>query len=196
MTSRVVFISPASSPSLRRARFDDGDSLDDAGKAQAVSAAGQLRSADRAFVSPGVRGRETAVALGLDAVEEPGLAGLDVGRWRGRTLDEVGAAEPGALADWLADPDAAPHGGESVRELCQRVARWLDTCGRADGRTIAVVEPEVVRGVVVHVLGAPEDAFWRVDVPPLTATEVSGRSGRWNLRLGQALGSSAGESGR
>jgi hypothetical protein len=53
-----------------------------------------------------------------------------------------------------------------------------------------VVEPEVVRGVVVHVLGAPEGAFWRVDVPPLTATDVSGRSGRWNLRLGRVLAAS------
>lgn len=190
MTSRVTLISAAMNPSLRRARFDDGASIDDSAAARAAGVAGQLPAAGRAFVSPAVRCRETATALGLDASDDPGLAGLDMGRWRGRTLEEVGAAEPEAVARWLADPGAAPHGGESVRDLCRRVAEWLDTCGRAEGRAIAVVEPEVVRGLVVHVLGAPEGAFWRIDVPPLTATEVTGRSGRWNLRLGRALASS------
>jgi len=38
------------------------------------------------------------------------------------------------------------------------------------------------------VLRAPESAFWRVDVPPLTATEFSGRAGRWNVRAGRPLG--------
>ncbi|GHI02248.1 phosphoglycerate mutase [Streptomyces cellostaticus] len=190
MTSRVTLVSPAITPSLRRARFDDGDSIEAEGAARARAAAGALPAAVRVVASPSVRCRETASALGLDASAEPDLAGLDMGRWRGRTLDEVGAAEPEAVARWLADPGAAAHGGESVRQLCARVVRWLDAERLGDGRTLAVVEPEVVRAVVVQVLGAPEAAFWRVDVPPLTATEVTGRSGRWNLRLGHALASS------
>ncbi|WP_438489448.1 histidine phosphatase family protein [Streptomyces sp. S186] len=197
MTSRLTLISPAISASLRQARFDDGSSLDDGGAARARAAAGSLPTAARVRVSPSVRCRETASALGLDASaaqerSEPSeLSGLNVGRWTGRTLDEVGAAEPDAVARWLADPGAAPHGGESVRDLCERVTRWLDDCGGTDGRTLAVVEPEVVRAAVLHVLGAPETAFWRLDVPPLAATELTGRSGRWNLRLGRALAAEA-----
>lgn len=91
------------------------------------------------------------------------------------------------MARWLADPGAAPHGGESVRAFCERVAGRLDTAAEFTGRTVAVVEPEVVRALVVRVLGAPESAFWRVDVPPLTATEFSGRAGRWNVRAGRPL---------
>ncbi|AJC60651.1 histidine phosphatase family protein [Streptomyces sp. 769] len=192
MTSRITLVSPAIGPSLRQGRFDDGGPLDAVGAAQARAAAGALPAAARVCVSPSVRCRETATALGLEGDPSgPELAGLDVGRWSGRTLDDVAAAEPEAVARWLTDPGAAPHGGESVRDLCGRVARWLEACGRADGRTLAVVEPEVVRAVVVHVLGAPEEAFWRIDVPPLTATELSGRSGRWNLRLGRALAAGA-----
>ncbi|PZH10109.1 histidine phosphatase family protein [Streptomyces sp. NTH33] len=192
MTSRVTLISAATTPSLRRARFDDGDSLDAGGAARARAAAGCLPTAGRVLASPSPRCRETATALGLTASEEAELAGLDVGRWRGRTLEEVSTAEPEAVARWLADPGAAPHGGESVRALCGRVARWLETSGRADGRTVAVVEPEVIRAVVVNVLDAPGPAFWRLDVPPLTATELTGRSGRWNLRLGHPLGDAPG----
>ncbi|MEU2420625.1 histidine phosphatase family protein [Streptomyces sp. NPDC007851] len=179
MTCRVVLIAPAITPSLRRARFDDGDSIENAGAVALSLPAG------RAVSSPSVRCRETAAALGLAATAEPALAGLDVGRWRGRTLEEVGAAEPQALTRWLSEPGAAPHGGESVREFRARVTAWLETTGRTAGRTVAVVEPEVVRAVVLHALGAPEAAFWRVDVPPLAATEVTGGPGRWNLRLGQ-----------
>jgi broad specificity phosphatase PhoE len=190
VTSRVTLISPAVNPSLREARFDDGTTpLDEGGAARARAAAGTLPAAGRAVSSPGARCRETAAALGLAGAEPvTDLAGLHVGRWQGRTLDEVGTAEPEAVARWLADPGAAPHGGESVRQLCRRIGRWLDEAALTDGRVLAVVEPEVVRAAVVHVLGAPEEAFWRADVPPLTATEISGRSGRWNLRLGQPLG--------
>ncbi|WP_340375377.1 histidine phosphatase family protein [Streptomyces sp. SS7] len=185
MTSRVSFVPPAMNDSLRRARFDDGGSLDAGGLARARAAAGSLPAAVRVVLSPSVRCRETAAALGLDGVEEGDLAGLDVGRWRGLTLAEVGAAEPQEVGRWLADPDAAPHGGESVADLCARVERWLRTAAGTAGHTVAVVEPEIVRAVAVRVLGAPTAAFWRLDVPPLGVTSVSGRDGRWNLRLGQ-----------
>ncbi|MCX4911196.1 histidine phosphatase family protein [Streptomyces sp. NBC_00878] len=216
MTSRVMLISPAMNSALREARFDDGCSVDAAGLRLAGAAAGSLPTADRVLVSPTVRCRETAAALGLDtdtiasvaaAVIEPELAGLDVGRWRGATLAEVSADEPEAVGRWLADPSSAPHGGESVSGLCERVAKWLETAadpalgsgpGSASGsapgsgagsvRIVAVVEPEIVRAGVVRALGAPESAFWRVDVPPLTVTEFSGRAGRWNVRVGRALG--------
>ncbi|MEU2061246.1 histidine phosphatase family protein [Streptomyces sp. NPDC013455] len=185
MTSRVVLVSAAMSTSLRQARFDDGGSLDDGGLAEARSAAGTLPAAARVLLSPSVRCRQTAAALGLHGVPAAELAGLDVGRWRGRALDEVGAAEPEAVGRWLTDPDCAPHGGESVRELCERVAGRLAKARELEGRTLAVVEPDVVRAAVVAALGLPAAVFWRLDVQPLTLTELSGRAGRWNLRLGR-----------
>ncbi|WP_018548795.1 histidine phosphatase family protein [Streptomyces sp. LaPpAH-108] len=190
MTSRVLLVSPASSQALRQARFYDGlGPLDASGAARARAAAGSLSSvgrADRVVRSPGARCHETATELGLDAEELPELATLDAGRWRGRTLEEVGAVEPQELMRWLADPEGAPHGGESVRALCERVGAWLESA-QEDGRTLGVVEPEVVRAAVVHALALPPETFWRLDVPPLTVTELSGRAGRWNLRLGRPL---------
>jgi broad specificity phosphatase PhoE len=153
----MTLISPALGPSLREARFDDGTtSLGDDGTAQARTAAGTLCPAVRVVTSPSVRCRETATALGLTADESPDeLAGLRVGRWQGLTLGEVGRSEPEAVALWLGDPDSSPRGGESVRGLCLRIGRWLDAASRTDGHTIAVVEPDVVRAAVVHVLGPP-----------------------------------------
>ncbi|OIJ68667.1 histidine phosphatase family protein [Streptomyces mangrovisoli] len=187
MTSRLTLVSPAISAALREARFDDGCPLDASGLRAARAAAGAVPAAERVLASPSARCRETAAALGLDAAETPELAGLDVGRWRGATLAEVGEREPEALAAWLADPASAPHGGESVRALRDRVAVWLDTASGDTGRTVAVVEPEIVRAALLSALDAPDTAFWRTDVRPLTAVELSGRSGRWNLRLGSPL---------
>ncbi|MEU5767016.1 histidine phosphatase family protein [Streptomyces asoensis] len=187
--SQVTLISPALSPALREARFDDGDGgLDAAGVRRARSAAAGLPLADATAASPSARCRLTAEALGLSAPAVPALAPLDVGRWRGLTLAEVTAAEPDAVAAWLTDPARAPHGGETVRALCERAGAWLEETGRTPGRTIAVAEPDVVRALLVRALGLPEPAFWRLDVRPLTAVELSGRAGRWNLRVGTPLG--------
>ncbi|WP_372345316.1 histidine phosphatase family protein [Streptomyces sp. KL116D] len=189
MTRRVLFVSPAMNASLRQARFDDGAALDASGRDAARAAAGALvtGAGAPAVTSGSRRCRETAEALGLDASAAPdGLAAQDMGRWRGRTLAEVTGAEPLDVARWLDDPEFAPGGGESVAGVCARVARWLDALAD-DAQVVAVVEPEVVRAAVVHALGAPVSAFWRCDVAPLTATGLSGRGARWNVRLGGPL---------
>ncbi|MFI9390140.1 histidine phosphatase family protein [Streptomyces bauhiniae] len=185
MTSRLLLVSPAIGPALREARFYDGSSsIDEAAATRA--AAGALAEAARVVLSPGARCRDTAEALGLRGAVAAELGPLDAGQWRGRTLAEVCATEGEAVARWLADPDCPAPGGESVRQVCARVGHWLDSL--PEGRTVAVVEPEVVRAAVVHALALPAETFWRLDAPPLTATELSGRSGRWNLRLGRPLG--------
>ncbi|WP_329383419.1 histidine phosphatase family protein [Streptomyces sp. NBC_01716] len=205
MTVRVTLISPALSTALREARFGDGP-LDAAGLRQAEAVrnaravAEQRATADRVFASPSVRCRQTAEALGLVAEPLPELRTCAMGRWQGKRLDEVGAAEPEAVAAWLTDPAAAPHGGESLDALHGRLGQWLDALGtpgalKASGtdarpesaRVLAVAEPDVVRALTVHAIGAPTRVFWRIDVRPLTVTELSGRDGRWNLCSGRPL---------
>ncbi|MFD6992798.1 histidine phosphatase family protein [Streptomyces sp. NPDC059943] len=185
MTTRVTLISPALSTALREARFADGP-LDAAGLRQAAAARSAVVDADQMFASPSVRCEQTAEALGLATESLPELRACAMGRWRGLRLDEVAATEPQGVAAWLADPAAAPHGGESLEALHTRVGDWLDALP-ADARVLAVAEPDVVRALTVHAIGAPARVFWRIDVLPLTATELSGRGGRWNLRGGRPL---------
>ncbi|MFI1801667.1 histidine phosphatase family protein [Streptomyces sp. NPDC020379] len=182
-----MFVSPAMNGALRQPRFDDGTSLDHVGLRQARAAAATLPAAGRHLCAPSTRCRETADALGLDAEQAGDLRDLDVGRWQGRTLEEVSTAEPHAVATWLSDPLATPHGGESLSDLTARVGGWLDARGCESGRILAVVEPAVVRAAVVHALGLPLRTFWRLDVLPLSSTTLTGRAGRWNLHCGQLL---------
>ncbi|MFF9791556.1 histidine phosphatase family protein [Streptomyces bacillaris] len=193
MTARVTLVSPAMNAALREARFDGDAPLDRAGERAARAAASAVPGAGLVLSGPSPRCRETAIALGLAARPEPALTGWDLGRWSGHRLDEVGAAEPAAVAAWIGDPSAAPHGGESLRGLVERVGGWLDGVGGEGGAdrealsVLAIVEPSVVRAAVVHGLALPLEAFWRLDVAPLALTELSGRSGRWNVRLGRPL---------
>ncbi|MFE9631831.1 histidine phosphatase family protein [Streptomyces sp. NPDC006463] len=107
---------------------------------------------------------------------------LDTGQWAGRTLDEVAAEDPAAVRSWLTDPAYAPPGGESVEALVARAGIWLT--GLAPGTHRVTADQAFVRAAVVHALELPPHAFWRLDARPRTLTELSGRAGRWNLRIG------------
>ncbi|MEE4496246.1 histidine phosphatase family protein [Streptomyces sp. BE230] len=188
MTVRVMLISPAMNAALREARFAGDAPLDEAGLRQARAAADLLPATDRALHGPSRRCTLTADALGVGSADEHALRDWELGRWTGARLDGVSASEPEAVAAWLADPSTSPHGGESLLELCARAGAWLDALDDSSpGRVLAVVEPAVIRAAVVHALDLPPQAFWRIDVAPLTLTELSGRSGRWNLRCGRPL---------
>lgn len=186
MAVQVMLISPAMNAASREARFEGDAPLDEAGLRRAADAAGALPGADRFVHGPSGRCRQTSQALGLAARAEPVLRDWHMGRWSGQRLSDVSAAEPDAVSAWLTDPSAAPHGGESLLDLASRVGSWLESlAGDRDGRVLAVVEPAVVRAAVVQALVLPVRTFWRLDVAPLALTELSGRSGRWNLRCGR-----------
>ncbi|WP_445402297.1 histidine phosphatase family protein [Streptomyces sp. LE64] len=202
-TTRVTLVAPAAGRDLREARFGGDGPLDPPALARALRAGPALPTAARWYRSPTGRCTETARALragpepGAERGAEPDAPAsapepLDVGRWRGRTLAEVTAEEPAALAAWLADPSGTPHGGESLPALRLRVGGWLDGLTARGGRVVAVVEPDVVRAALVHALDLPGRSFWRLDVEPLSAVELTGRAARWNVRPGRPLDGTSG----
>ena len=118
------------------------------------------------------------MALGLNVDVEPALRDCDYGRWRGLPSKDVAEREPDAFAAWLGDPVAAPHGGESLATLIERVGAWLTQSLARDGRTLAVTHASVVRAAIVNALGAGPSAFARIDIAPLSLARFSGRDGR------------------
>ena len=77
--------------------------------------------------------------------------------------------------------NAAPHGGESLTALLARVRTWLEKQAALDGTAIAITHGGVVKAAVVAALDAPPSAFWRVDVSPLSITELHAHDGRWTV---------------
>ncbi len=138
---------------------------------------------DRAYAGPEQRTLQTAEALGLRASAEADLKDCDYGKWAGRSLTELGATEADAIAVWLSDPQATPHGGESIADTIERIAAWLERRARDKGRLIAVSHPSIVRAAIVHAVGAQPASFWRIDVPPLSRTHMSNDGRQWRLTL-------------
>ncbi len=182
MARRLTLICHGATAATRAGAFSDDEPLE----AKALAAARALSDhggrVDRALVSPALRARQTAHAMGLVAVEDAELRDWDVGTWRGRSLAMLQAEAPDALAAWRSDPSAAPHGGESLTRLLARVAEWLGHVDTAAGHVVAVTHAAVVRAVVLAALEAPAAAFWHLDVVPLSRTDLRTDGRRWTLR--------------
>lgn len=181
MTSRLILICHGSTDAVRKAAFPADEPLDQYGREAAAALAPRLPAVERCWTSPEPRARQTAEALRLDAVALSVLRDCDYGSWRGRSFADVSAQEPAATAAWLRDPAAAPHGGESLMSLTQRVAQWLDGEKAMDRRAIVVTHAAIIRAAIVHAIEAPASSFWRIDTAPLSITCLSGIGSRWNL---------------
>src|SRR3954454_1539986 len=173
---RLLLVRHASTAAVRAAAVGADESLDASGRAAAARMGARLPRGE-ILVSPARRAIETAAGLGPVRIV-PELAECDFGTWAGLTLDAI-APEP--LGEWMTDPDAAPHGGESLTALLARVGAWLETQARSDGTAIAITHGGVVKAAVVSALDAPASAFWRVAVAPLSITELHAHDGRWTV---------------
>ncbi|MGN5236304.1 histidine phosphatase family protein [Rhodococcus sp. SJ-3] len=176
---RLFLISHASTHAQQHVRFPADDPLSERGRRELDRVAAPV--IDRALTAPEVRTVDTAAALGWSATVEPALRDLDCAKWSGVPMDSIAEVE---LAAWLTDPVSAPHGGEAIVDLIARVGAWLDTFDESPERIGVVTHPAIIKAAVVHALGAPASAFWRVDVRPLSVTRLNGRVGRWTVRLG------------
>ncbi|WP_433462237.1 histidine phosphatase family protein [Spirillospora sp. CA-128828] len=172
----VLFVRHATSAGMRDARFPADPAADASGLARAWALAGSLPDGD-AWSSPARAARETCAALGLDARTEAALAEADHGRWAGVRYAQVARDEPDALASWLADPHAVPHGGESRAAFAARVAAWLGTGPSG----IAVCDAGVIRAALGHALGIAVPAADRIDVAPLSTTRLTAARDGWRV---------------
>jgi broad specificity phosphatase PhoE len=186
MPVRLLLVSHAATAAMRAGRFPgepgSGAPLDSRGLADAEARRSGLPglAGMRALTSPVQAARDSARALGLDAAPVVALADVDYGRWHGRALKDIAVEAPDALAMWLRDPEAAPHGGESFCAVVARVARWLDSLEEASD-VIAVSHAAVLRAALIHVMDAPPASFPRIEIAPLAVIELrkSGHGWTW-----------------
>lgn len=115
-----------------------------------------------------------AEVTGLSISENDDFAECSFGDWDGHTFAEVRERWPQELDEWLANPDVAPPGGESLVQCRDRVNR-----GRA---TVMEQYPAQTILIVSHVLpiklmtgfatGAPLDSTFRMELPPCSLTSL------------------------
>lgn len=107
------------------------------------------------FVSPLSRAVETARLLGLEAaVADPRLMEMHYGAWEGFTRAEL-RARYGETLGVRTSPglDFRPHGGESPRELRDRLICWLDQVRSSRSDAVAVTHKGVIRMALAMATG-------------------------------------------
>jgi len=181
MTTRLHLLCSASTLSTRGAAFPKDAPIDEMGRKGLSKFSGRAPSCDEALRSPALCAAQTAEGLALDAMPESALRDCDFGRWAGRALTEIQSQEPDALAEWLRNPEAAPHGGESFAVVMKRIGGWMDDLPAESRSILAITHAAVIRAAIAHALGAGPHAVLHVDVAPLTRVMISGGAGRWRL---------------
>lgn len=138
------------------------------GEAAAARLAGEAYGIQVIVSSPLKRARATAEIVaartGLEVVVEEGLRETDFGDWEGHTFTEIQRRWPDELAAWLADPSAAPPGGESFGKAARRVQATGDLLiERYEGKTIlAVSHVTPIKMLLRFALLAPLSALYRM----------------------------------
>ncbi|GAB2507760.1 histidine phosphatase family protein [Nocardia heshunensis] len=178
--TRLTLITHAITDAVQSARFPADEPLTPQGE-RSAAAAGGLPGLDPTLIlcAPETRTAQTANALGLNGTPEPALRDLDCGDWSGKSMEDLA---PEQLMSWLTDPAHRSHGGESITDLLPRVRTWLDDLAGSGDRILAITHPAIVRAAVLSTLNAPPESFWRIDIPPLTATTLHHRPPAWTLR--------------
>ena len=177
--TRLTLICHAVTPLQKQARFADDESLAMPWQDAQLSLADRYSKTRRLLCAPEARTRQTAGLFGSDAVLVDALRDADLGTWKGQAINQLDSDQ---LSAWRTDSTCAPHGGESVAEVCARVAQWLKGLERQPGHVVAVTHPFVVRAALVHVMQCPIPMFYLIDVEPLSATELRFND-VWRLRL-------------
>jgi probable phosphoglycerate mutase len=126
---------------------------------------------------------------------------MEFGAWDGLTFTEVGDRHPGELEAWLGSLDVAPPGGESFREVEQRVLAGLTRLlERYAGRTVVVVSHVTpIKVLVARAVDAPLSSLFRMELSTASVSVVSffGEPGsddlRGSMRLYNAQAPGAGQ---
>jgi probable phosphoglycerate mutase len=157
--------------------------LSDEGRAQVRATADWLapiaEGVDVVVSSPVRRTLESAEIiadrLGRSVDVEPSFAEMEFGRWDGLTLAEVAERDKASLDAWSGSLETAPPGGESFREVEQRVLAGLERILEVHvGRTVVVVSHVTpIKTLVARALGAPLESVLRMELSPASVTVLS-----------------------
>jgi broad specificity phosphatase PhoE len=184
--ARLTLISHAATLSQRRSAFPVDEPLEARELAKLAALNWPIPRARQVLTAPEFRTRQTAEALQLSATPTPELRDCDYAAWQGRDLGDLYAESPEAMTQWLTDPNATPHKGESISALITRVAAWLDSLAaeapESTPHTLAITHPAIIRTSILHALSAPPQSFWRIDIAPLTLTDLRHNGRTWTLR--------------
>jgi broad specificity phosphatase PhoE len=178
--TRLTLICHARTLAQTLARFPEDEPLAMDWQSARGSRGARFKAASRLLCAPELRTRQTAELFGKPVEIVAALRDCDFGLWRGMRISELQKNQGELLQAWLADPHSAPHGGESVAQVGERVGAWLKTLEASPGHVLAVTHPFIMRAALMQVLQGSASSL--IDVEPLATLDLQFH-GCWRLRL-------------
>ncbi len=184
----LILVRHGVTPHTAAKRFSGGlkssnPGLSDEGRDQVRATADWLApiagGIDAVIASPVRRTVESAEIiaerLGRTVDIEPGFAEMEFGSWDGLTLAEVAERDRAGLDGWLGSIDQPPPGGESFRQVEQRVLAGLGRLLEQHGERTVVVVSHVtpIKTLVATALAAPLESVFRMQLSPASVTVLS-----------------------
>lgn len=159
---------------------DANTQLTERGRVQARIVARRLSAypIEAIYSSDLSRAFETAQIVGailrLEPLPVPGLRESDIGAWTGLTWEEITARFPEQVAAMFAGQDVRRGGGETNRELAERLILAVDAIiARHPGQTVLVVSHgAALRSLIAEVIGASLSQLHRIAIGGNTAISV------------------------
>ncbi len=194
MTTLYIVRHGATRANLARPYWLQGQGRDEPliplGMRQAEQARDQLKDKRIAAVysSPMLRARDTAQIIasahGHQVRLEPELKEGHVGRWEGRTWEEIQSNEPEAFQAFQDDPGL--HGypeGENFQQVAERVIPVMRRLAQQhEGQSIVVVTHQIVTRVFLgHLLDLPARRTRQIKLANGGISVVAGSAGRMQL---------------
>lgn len=118
---------------------------------------------------------QLAARHGLPLDVDARLMEIGFGAWEGRTAERLRAEDPEQIRRFYHDPvNARPVGAEPLEVFRIRVIAAFDELAQrhAGEHVLLVTHAGVMRAVVAHVLSAPLEAIYRIDVDYAAVTRV------------------------
>lgn len=156
--------------------------LDDVGKEQVARVVERLNSTEFAaiYTSPLSRCNELAVEVakdhGQEAIVDPRLGEIDLGRWDGETFKDILAKDGDILKRWTEDPTSMTvPGGESLLSVQDRAMEWFAeaTAAHPEGIIMASSHGGPIRAIISAVLGLPLGHLFRLTVDLASITTIN-----------------------
>jgi 2,3-bisphosphoglycerate-dependent phosphoglycerate mutase len=163
-----------------------------AGESQAAAIGARLAGEgfDRLFSSDLGRAMRTARAIaertGHEIVADARLRERNYGVAEGLTYGEIDVEHPDVFSRVReTDPDYVVPGGESRRQLFERVREAFESLAlAADGQCIAVVcHGGVLASLYRHVHGIPVGAAHAIPIPNASYNALTFDAGRWHVEM-------------
>lgn len=137
------------------------------------------KSIDRVISSPLTRTRDTAGAIakwhdGLTVEIEPDIIETNHGAWEGKNAHVIAELWPREYNIWQTQPTKAVFpGGETYADTRMRALRWWkEVLPTIHGTTAVVTHDNIVRALLVDILGMQPDLLWNMELQPAAITKL------------------------